>query len=121
MNISPKLTAPQARYLAEIREAGERSYNGRARRPLEALERAGLIEYDYALVPRASGSGLIGELTERFTARPAPARFVVDYEELGVRGSQATKVVEAPDAESAIDKVEGEGFPVVRVAPITNN
>jgi len=33
------LTEAQARILAEVREAGEKIYNGRARRPIEALER----------------------------------------------------------------------------------
>jgi hypothetical protein len=64
-----KLTKPQKRYLAEIREQPGRAYNGRARRTLEALEEAGLIEYDFDLIPHAdSGSGV--EFTERFTCHP---------------------------------------------------
>ena len=60
-----RLTVAQARYLAEIRAAGVKRYNGRARRPLEALKRAGLIEYEYDLVPQARG-----KWTESFVARP---------------------------------------------------
>lgn len=41
------LTPAQKRYLAEIREAGERTYNGRAYRILKVLEDAGLIEVDW--------------------------------------------------------------------------
>lgn len=64
-----KLTTAQERYLAEIRAVGERAYNGRARRPVEALAAAGLIEYDFALVPHADSGGGIA-FTERFTCRP---------------------------------------------------
>lgn len=63
------LTPAQARYLDEIRAAGERSYNGRARNPIETLRSHGLIEYDFELVPHAdSGSGI--SFTERYTCRP---------------------------------------------------
>lgn len=62
---TPDLTPAQSRYLREIQEAGERSYNGRARRPLEALRAAGLIEYDFELVP-VNRYGF----AERFTCRP---------------------------------------------------
>ncbi len=60
-----KLTAPQERYLAEIRAAwpNPKRYNGRARRPLEALRAAGLVTYEYELVPH------IGAWTELFTVR----------------------------------------------------
>lgn len=59
------VTTAQERYLAEIREAGERSYNGRARKPLEALRQMGYIEYDFTLVPQMNM-----RFTEQFTARP---------------------------------------------------
>lgn len=58
------MTPAQERYLAEIRERPGRSYNGRARRPLEALRKLGLITFDYELVPH------IGAWTERFTCWP---------------------------------------------------
>src|SRR2546423_2630637 len=68
---TPDLTPAQSRYLREIQEAGQRSYNGRARKPLEALRIVGLIEYDFDLV----SSGAYGQMTERFTCRPLnPAR-----------------------------------------------
>jgi len=66
--VEQSLTAPQRRYLAEIREAGERRYNGRARRTLEALETEGLIEIEYDQVAHAKGNGI--ELTEVFICRP---------------------------------------------------
>lgn len=59
------LTAAQARYLDEIRVAGVRAYNGRARKPVEALARLGLITYEYELVPHWNG-----RYTERYTCRP---------------------------------------------------
>ena len=59
------LTPAQSRYLEEIRAAGMRRYNGRARRPLEALRAHGLIEYDFDLIPH-----LGGRYTEQFTCRP---------------------------------------------------
>jgi hypothetical protein len=58
------LTAPQRRYLAEIREAGTRTYNGRARRTLETLQDAGLIEVEYDQRAQSKGNGI--ELAERF-------------------------------------------------------
>jgi|KBSMisStaDraftv2_1062788.scaffolds.fasta_scaffold12756_7 hypothetical protein len=52
------LTPAQARYLAEIREAGAegRKYNGRARKVLDALEALGLIVVDYDLVLHYGGT-----------------------------------------------------------------
>lgn len=50
------LTVAQARYLSEIREAGEKRYNGRARRPLEALRQLGLIEWDFDVYLTSGGS-----------------------------------------------------------------
>lgn len=76
MAAMPALTPAQGRYLVEIRRNGERKYNGRARRPLEALRDAGLIEYDYTLVPVQNG-----RFTELFIARPvytADPGFYVD-------------------------------------------
>ncbi len=46
-NTEKNLTPTQKIYLAEIREAGTRSYDGRAKRPLIALEEAGLIRCRY--------------------------------------------------------------------------
>lgn len=59
------MTPAQERYLREIRAAGERSYNGRARKPLEALRAAGLVEYDFTLIPTG-----MGRYMECFTVRP---------------------------------------------------
>lgn len=62
------LSAAQQRYLAEIQAAGAqgRRYNGRAAKPLEALERLGLIGLDFDLLPQVKGNGL--EFVQRFTA-----------------------------------------------------
>lgn len=57
----PKLTPAQERYLAEIRESGEKTYNGRAYRNLVALEDAGLIKVEWFVVRGDA---------ERHTARP---------------------------------------------------
>jgi hypothetical protein len=50
------LTDAQRAYLQEIRTAGSRVYNARARRPLRALEAAGLITLDEDLNIHANGS-----------------------------------------------------------------
>jgi hypothetical protein len=63
--VTKPLTPAQQRYLAEIRAAGVKRYNGRARKPLEALRAAGLVEYDFELRPAG-----IGTMTELFTVRP---------------------------------------------------
>jgi hypothetical protein len=62
------MTTAQQRYLEEIREAGTRTYNGRARRPVEALAALGLIGYRYEQVPQSKGNGI--EVTERFVCWP---------------------------------------------------
>jgi DNA-binding MarR family transcriptional regulator len=62
------LTVPQQRYLREIVEAGERNYNGRARRVLDRLEAAGLIEYESDLHLHARG-----DTSWTLTARPTDA------------------------------------------------
>ena len=50
------LTKAQNRMLDELEAAGgERSYNGRARRQVEALRDAGLVTYEFMLVPHADG------------------------------------------------------------------
>lgn len=61
------LTAAQARCLDEVRAAGAsgRAYNGRARRTIEALERAGLVTATMDLVPHVGD-----RFTERWTVRP---------------------------------------------------
>jgi len=56
------LTRAQRRVLAEVRAHGERTYNGRARKPIEALERAGLVDAEHG---QHAGEG--GEL---ITVRP---------------------------------------------------
>ena len=60
-----QLTEAQIRYLADIRAAGEKTYNGRAWKPLEALEAAGLITVDWDV--RGHGNDLP---TWKLTARP---------------------------------------------------
>lgn len=62
-----QLTPAQARMLAEVREAGERRYNGRARSQVLALDALGLVEWDYTLRPDG-----LGRYTELYTVRPAP-------------------------------------------------
>jgi len=66
-----ELTKPQRRYLAAIIKAGTKQYNGRARKPLEVLEAAGLVEYDYDLIPHVKGNGI--QYTESFTVRATSA------------------------------------------------
>lgn len=61
------LTPAQARYLAEIRRDGKRTYNGRALRPLERLCALGLITIEYDHRPQSKGNGV--EWTQRLTAR----------------------------------------------------
>ena len=63
MTTSPKLTPAQERLLHDVRSAGQRAYNGRARRTVERLAALGYVEYDH--VPHGVGSA-----TERFTVRP---------------------------------------------------
>lgn len=82
-----KLTEPQRRMLAEIRAAGgTKTYNGRARKTLEALEAAGLVEYDYELDAHANG-----RYTERFfdvKARPMTSEeYTADCERLASEAS----------------------------------
>jgi hypothetical protein len=59
------LTSAQRRVLAEVRADGERTYNGRARKPIKALERTGLVD--------AERGHDTGEGGERITVRPRPA------------------------------------------------
>jgi hypothetical protein len=60
------LTDAQRAYLAEIRAARSRTYNGRARRPLEALAARGLVTLTCYMLPQAKGNGM--ELVQRITA-----------------------------------------------------
>jgi hypothetical protein len=62
------MTAAQRRYLAAIVAAGEKSYNGRARKPVTALRDAGLVTYEFDLVPHYNG-----RYTELFIVRPTEA------------------------------------------------
>ncbi len=62
------LTPAQSRILAAVRRDGERRYNGLARRPIEALERAGLVTVTWDAVPEAKGSSMT--LVQRITVRP---------------------------------------------------
>lgn len=66
----PDLTPSQQRILVAIRMAGREGkvYNDRARRPLEALEAAGLIRVEWDYRPQVSGSGI--ELVGHHTCYP---------------------------------------------------
>lgn len=61
-----ELTPVQARMLDEVRQAGQRIYNGRARRTVKALEDAGLVAVDWDLILHGNGRA-----TERVTVTPA--------------------------------------------------
>lgn len=63
-----KLSPAQQRILDEVRRDGERKYNGRARKPIKALEIARLVEVDWNRVAQAKGGGI--ELVEVITVRP---------------------------------------------------
>jgi hypothetical protein len=69
-----KLTKAQQRYLEEIRQAGVKTYNDRARRPLEALEQAGLITVEWDMRAQTKGNGI--ELVGHNTARPVEAHLL---------------------------------------------
>ena len=62
------LTKPQQRMLEEVRRDGTRRYNGRARSRVEALAHAGLVTYEYDLLPQVKGNGTA--FTELFVVRP---------------------------------------------------
>ena len=68
---TPSLTPAQARILADVREHGQRIYNGRARTPIEALEAHGLVAVDWDMRPQVKGNGM--ELVWRITVRPTEA------------------------------------------------
>lgn len=68
-----KLTPAQQRMLDDVRSDGERRYNGRARRTVEALQAAGLVTVEYDLQPHANiGSGI--SFTEVFIVRPVEGK-----------------------------------------------
>lgn len=66
--MTEKLTAAQERYLAEIRRDGKRVYNGRARKPIKALEAAGLVDVDWDMRATAKGNGI--QMVEVITVTP---------------------------------------------------
>ena len=65
------LTPAQERILHQAREAivlgRTRTYKGGARRPIEALERLGLVEVDWDMQPHADAHGNIKTLSWRIT------------------------------------------------------
>lgn len=63
------MTKAQAAMLSEVRAAGKKVYNGRARRTIEALEAAGFITVDWDMIPCVKGNGM--DLRERITVRLA--------------------------------------------------
>lgn len=66
------LTAPQRRMLAEVAASPNgKSYNGRARRSVEALKAQGLVTSEFELVPHVRPYGPGCDYTERYTLRLA--------------------------------------------------
>lgn len=59
------MTPAQQRLLDRVRADGQVVLNGRARRTVEALERAGLVEVEWDLVLHGGGRA-----TERIVVRP---------------------------------------------------
>jgi hypothetical protein len=109
------LTASQQRILDEVRQAGERTYNGRARRPIEALEAVGLVDVSWDSVAHAKGSGI--ELTQSITVRPAPSARRTPYEY-----EQERAMTEQDEAVSRLkewrDKLDGQVLEVLRLNPM---
>jgi hypothetical protein len=62
------LTESQQRILDEVRRDGKRVYNGRAQKPIKALEQAGLVEVDWDMRAQSKGSGI--ELVWQITVTP---------------------------------------------------
>jgi hypothetical protein len=62
------LTPAQERMLAEVRRDGKRVYNGRAQRPIKALEAAGLVDVDWDMRAQSKGGGI--ELVWVITVTP---------------------------------------------------
>lgn len=65
------LTPSQRRIYDEVRRDGKRIYNGRARRPIEALEKRGLATVDWDMEARTKGNGI--QLCWRITVTPREA------------------------------------------------
>ncbi len=65
------LTPAQRRILADVRAAGVKTYNGRARRQITALEAAGLVDVEWDMHPQPKGGGI--NLVWRITVRPRAA------------------------------------------------
>lgn len=61
------LTYAQEDLLEKVRRDGVRIFNGRARKTIEALEKAGLVTVEWDLDIRAGGSS-----AWRITVRPKP-------------------------------------------------
>lgn len=68
MTTSPRLTDPQTRLLERVRERGSVVLNGRARRTVEALENAGLVDVHWEIRLRIKGYAT--EATEKITVTP---------------------------------------------------
>lgn len=67
LHAAEDLTPAQKRILTEVMQSGVRVYNGRARGPIEALEKAGLVTVEWDMIPQSKGNGI--ELRERITVR----------------------------------------------------
>lgn len=96
------MTPAQARMLSEVHAKGEKVYNGRARRTVEALEAAGYVTVERDSIPQSKGSGI--ELVERLTVKPkrtslgrrtisvdGPGWAVVGYDDEVLPGRWATQ------------------------------
>ena len=73
-----KLTVAQRRMLEEVVARGPRIYNGRARRTIEALERAGLViaNWDMVLTAKGGGTSPVWRITVTAVSSVASARQV---------------------------------------------
>jgi hypothetical protein len=107
-----QLTDPQRRMLQEVRDAGTRSYNGRARRTLEALEQAGLVEYDYELVPHADGV-----YTERFTVTPVEGATADKPEFVSLDRTERARLLDVGRAAGDMQTAADEMFSVLLQDP----
>jgi hypothetical protein len=66
-----KLTPAQEKLLDRVKAEGKLVQNGRARKTIKALERAGLVHVDWDARPQAKGSGV--ELVEVITVTEVEA------------------------------------------------
>lgn len=63
-----KLSKAQQRIFDEVTERGSVTYNGRVRKPIEALEKVGLVDVHWSM--RACGIGMTHRYVDVITVRP---------------------------------------------------